>query len=198
MWGRLTYTLNNPTEARLVSRIANWPGVSSFECHRDNKPFKGEWLNKTKMRKLKDKGVENAFDCALEEYSVDLVLPPSLEDRPREQATKEILEQVEGDRKDRLKAHTERGFLGAKEVRKTPWWERPDHPDKSPQPLCHTTRKEKRQKYREHTQWMTMSFKKASQRLRAGCEATFPSGTTPPGFHKCLKHNRTIHPPRGP
>jgi REP element-mobilizing transposase RayT len=198
MWGRLTYTLNNPVEARLVPKIEHWPGVSSFECHRDSKPFTGKSLNKTKLEKLRDKGIENPFKCALEEYSVDLVVPPALEGKSGEDANQQILEHIESDRKGRLKAHTERGFAGAKDVLNTPWGERPENPDKSPQPLCHTTCKEKWQTYKEHHHRTTTFFKKASQRLRAGREATFPSGTIPPGFHRCLRQNRTVHPPRGP
>jgi hypothetical protein len=167
--------------------------VSSIECHRDNKPFEGQWFNKTNLEKLRRKGLDNPFKYALEEYSADLGLPPVLEDKSRQEANQEILEHIEGDWRDRLKAHTECGFVGDKEILKTPWWERPEHPDKSPQPLCHTTRKKKHQEYREHVQWLTISFKKASQKLRAGRESTFPSG-----FHKCLKNNRTVHPPRGP
>jgi hypothetical protein len=126
-----------------VPKIEHSPGVSSFECHRDSKPFKGEWLNETKLEKLRDTGIDNPVQCALEQYSIDLVAQSSMEGKSREDANQQILDQVEIDRKGRLKAHTERGFAGAKDVLNRPSWEQPEHPDKSPQPLCHTICKEK-------------------------------------------------------
>jgi hypothetical protein len=76
--------------------------------------------------------------------------------------------------------------------------DRPASPSFEPEPLCHASSKEARQQYREHLQQVTMSYKKATSKLRGGKEATFPPGTTPPGFHRTIKRSRTIQPPRGP
>jgi REP element-mobilizing transposase RayT len=199
-WEQFCYTLNNPVEAGLVPTAEHWDGVSSYRYHRDDKPFRGEWLNRTKLEELRLKGIDNPMKVALEEYTVDLVSPPSLEGVEASERADEIVERVESDRRGRLRADRRqlKDFKGMKAVRRTHWSDRPASPSFEPEPLCHASSKEARQQYREHLQQVTMSYKKATSKLRGGKEATFPPGTTPPGFHRTIKRSRTIQPPRGP
>jgi REP element-mobilizing transposase RayT len=180
---RLVYTVTNPVKAGLCRRVRDWPGIVLFA--RTSHPEKvyaasgeGSLAGQTRKRAARSqKDTPNGGGVC---YKGPLLIDP-LPHMPAESSCAQMVEERENElaRQRRSRGHQ---ILGAAKVLAVSWHSAPQHPKRSPRPICHATSSRLRAQFRQNIRHFTCLFQTASERLRRGAfGASFPEWSFPPG-----------------
>ena len=120
---KISYVLNNPVKDGLVCCPRDWPGVTSYGCHSDEKNFVGKWFDANKWHNLKRRKSVHSKEEALREYRVQLHVPTSLPGDTPTARVKKILTRIEEDRVKfrRNRSVKRRQTPGPEAVKRTSW-----------------------------------------------------------------------------
>lgn len=193
---KLQYVVMNPVKHGLVDHPSEWPGVTSWRCHRHLEPAVGRRVDPQAFhnyRRRKGWTDEEAHEAALEETEY--------------MATPGLLYDEEGDLLMSHEAHTWLADAidarctmlrqwrrragtptpGPAAVLRRSRHESPEAFEATPAPLCLTVDPDRRRRYREERRGITEIYQKAHRAWRNGDrEVCFPPGTHPPGYCRAL------------
>jgi putative transposase len=168
---KLVYALVNPVAARLVEKVADWPGL-----HTADLPFGSSRTFKRPTHFFRSGG--NLPETA----TLELVTPPALADLSDEECTaliKRAVEEREAELRESIRAAGKK-FLGRKRCLRISRTDRPSS-DEEPNQLSPTFAATDRARYEaalERRRAFLAEYRDAYQRWRAGDrEVEFPPGT---------------------
>jgi len=178
---RLRYILAHGVKEGLVSRCRDWPGLSSLTMMLDGQSREFRWYSWCdRWRHRSNMKPCSRFDrrCSKPESLELSQVPHPLfrEGRTRVPLLRRMIETIE---EVAAKVHTR--VLGRENVLAQRPQRRPDRPDRSPRPLCHTASVELFEEYRDRYRAFVSWFVQASQRWRSGdFSAVFPARSSRP------------------
>lgn len=177
---RLRYILSHGVKENLVSRVAEWPGLTCLRQLLDEEPRSYPWFNWTKRWRRRASGgaLASRFDPAIAEPEELRVVPlPIWADRPpaeRRTEIEKIVTSIET-------AHRGATVLGVVGVLSASRMSAPARPKRSPRPSCHTTERQLRRDYEERLRTFGQRYHAASAAWRSGdAAAVFPIGSFRP------------------
>lgn len=184
-WMRLCYLLAQGCKEGLVASPLDWPGASSTWSLTSGEPLMGEWVDRTALREAMDRGENVTEEDFVEGLELKLSPIPSLAHLSPESYRLRLLELVGDIEEETAARHAADGtrpagpkaVLGQNPIRRAKGGE------KRPRPWFHGLRKEVREAMRTALVYITVAYREAAERLKAGDRhARFPIHTFPPGL----------------
>jgi REP element-mobilizing transposase RayT len=178
---RLRYIIAHGVKEGLVATCSEWPGLSSIPFLLDPRPRRFRWFSWSDRWKHRSRGTACArFDerCASVETLSLTPLPAKVfqNARSRRRFLREAVAAIEKEA-----ARTFRRFLGRLGVLRQDPQSRPERPERSPRPACHTSSRVLREEYLERYRAFREAFRTASLRWRSGdLHVVFPPGAIRP------------------
>lgn len=193
---KLQYVVMNPVKHGMVEHPSEWPGLTSWRCHRHGASVVGKKLDTQafhKFRRRKGWTEQEAREAAMQEREFHATAAVLHDDDGQllfgADAHRWLADAV--DRRCAMLAEFRReggvGVSGPAAVRRRHPLDKPPHFEPTPAPLCLTTDPSRRIQYREHRRHITDTYQKAHRAWRNGDrEVQFPPGTHPPGYIRAL------------
>jgi len=196
----IAYTAANPTRHGLVADPTHWPGVGSYDCHQDDTPLVGHWLDHNRWHNLKRRQDPPPRQEAMVEYTHRLHVPEKLPGDSRKERRETMLAHIEQTRK---RFAREAGLDGRhrrpprSEFTQVDWRQRSAIEESwcDTHRVCAGRTAEAVADYLEKRREVDEAYDRAADAWKAGGEATFPVGTYPPGQARCVQKLEARAPP---
>lgn len=184
-WARMKYLLSQGCKEGLVASPLDWPGASSTWALVSGEPLIGAWVDRTALRRARERGEEVSEAAFTETLEVKLSPIPSLAHLSAEQYRQEmrvLVRQIEEETAARHRVEGTRP-VGAARVSAVDPHDRPAEIPRRPGPWCHAWDPEVRASMRRALTTIYAYYRAAAQELKAGNrQARFPVHTFPPGL----------------
>lgn len=171
---RIVYTLTNPAAADLVAGLHEWPGLCLGPGGQEEASFQ-RFRKPAYDRALRAAGGDVSAvrpEDFLEIVNVEIHLPEL--DRDRD-VRSEVQRAVQLRLDQLAEARAGKRVLGAQKVLAQKVWDAPEHPKRSPMPLCHASSLELWLAFRDAWRDFVRTFRQASAVFRAGVlDVPFP------------------------
>jgi putative transposase len=208
---RLGYMLANPQNARLVESIEDWPGLSSAPFLLRGKGERYVWFNRTAWH---EQGRPNNIAPFLSTMDLTHTILPQLESLNKEQLRQKIRRLIRNNTKHSCAAGNK--FVDYA-LEKTPDYvarrrlqnrvviptDRPLRSERSPQPLCHTTKPSLRMRYEQWFREFQSAYEQSASQYKLGfINVEFPPGSFAPSRYPAARHppdpdrKQLLHPTR--
>jgi len=200
MLDQIGYTAANPVRHGLVADPGDWPGVVSFENHRDEAPLEGRWLDHNRWHNLQRRQEPPPRCEAMVEYTLDLHVPDRFPGETREERRKTMLEHIE---RARRRFVEEAGLDGRRRRKPTSRFQRVEWRRRESinegwcdiRRACAGSEADAVAGYLDRRRRIDEAYREAAEAWRSGQEAAFPTGTYPPGQAQCVKDPHARAPP---
>ena len=183
---RLKYLLSQGCKEGMVASPLDWPGASSTWSLVSGEPFVGEWVDRTAFTRALERGEDVTEEDFTESLEVELSPVSSLAHLSPEDYRRVILEIVQEIEDETAAMHRLAGTspLGADWVlAQDPHYRPTKKPQKRPRPWFHTFSKEERRRMRDAMIIISVLYREAADRLKAGDRLVeFPLHTFPPAL----------------
>ena len=168
--GRVQYVLSHGCKEDLVSRPGDWPGVQCVAALTEGQPLIGYWYDRTAAYNAGRNGKQVDRCDFMEQYEVRLTALPiwsELSEEERRQRFREIVRDIEQETRER---HETDGTapLGVERILAQDPHDRPDHPKRSPAPMCHAVSRRVRGWFKRSYRSFVEAYRRASERFRLG------------------------------
>lgn len=184
-YARLKYLMSQGCKEGLVSSPLDWPGATSTWALVSGEPLLGEWVDRTALRRARDRGEEAEEQDFTEELELKLSPIRSLAHLSTGAYRREMRRLVREIEDETAARHRVDGTkpIGAQRVLQQDPHERPGSVEKSPRPWFHALDPEIRQAMRTALIYIHVQYRKAADELKAGRQgARFRAHTFPPGL----------------
>jgi REP element-mobilizing transposase RayT len=197
-WDRYSYTVLNAVSSGLVSNVAEWKGVCSYNYFKQQKPVVGKSLNLTKYNDATRHGRKVDKSKYIETFSFELAIPPQLLDKTEKQQQRFINELLKAGTNVYAQKREHKPALSMNKVMEQNCFDRPGKPKNRPRKkfmsFCHNRLKELLLMYKQFVR----SYQECVHRLLLHCEHVdhscgvitmdvrfyWPEGCYPPTNHK--------------
>ena len=189
---RLKYHLAQGCKEGLVASPLDWPGASSTEALVSGEmAVLGEWINRTKLSKARDRGERVSEEDFAEEVWVRLDPLPGLAHLSRDAYAKVVLGIVREIEEETAAMHRVDGTrpLGVAAILARDPCHEPAEVKSSPRPWFFALDPEMKEAMANALIWISVQYRKATELLkskdpaeRRNAMALFPPGTFPPGL----------------
>jgi hypothetical protein len=185
--GRLRYLLAHGCREGLVARLGDWPGAHCAQALTTGEPCAGVWFERHREWLARTRGEATSSD-AFVTHQLALAPLPCWRHLPPQEAQRRVADlivDIEGEAAARHRAEGGKPLGVAGVLRQDPH-DRPANSARSPAPLVHAASKRARREIRIVHHLFVAAFRKAAERLKAGCrDALFPDGCFPPPLPFC-------------
>ena len=171
---RMRYILSNSVKEGLVKHVRYWPGVHCYRHLVEGTKLHGIWIDRTAKYicpHLSERDLTTRYTLELSK----LPCHEQLSDLQYRAIIRELTNDALADCGVPTKP------VGQKRILAMDPHTKPEHPDKSPAPLCHSGCAEKKREFKEAFQEFVSAYKAAYQRvLKHSLRLEFPDGALPP------------------
>ena len=168
---RIVYTITNPVAANLVRSHSDWPGLVAWFGSVDGPII---------CMRFRDRDFRRATEAAKRlgdpaPRREDFTDRAELRFAPADGIERSAVRAGILRRERELEQKRNRPVLGVPAVLETDTFDAPDHPKRSPMPLCHAATRERWFQYRAHWRAFERAYREASAAFRTGhLAALFP------------------------
>ncbi len=180
---RIAYLVNNPTEDRLVDDWRDWPGVLLWTKTHQPETRRFRRLNESAYVTAKAHAEHVGKKVKQEDFFEEEVvtITPVDDGEGHLLDPKQIRCAVERRAQALRDQHRGKPCLGVARILRQDARDAPKHSDRSPRPLCHTTRRTLWDEFRERWRSLVSTYREISARFRQGeLRIRFPAFTFPP------------------
>lgn len=198
---KISYVVNNPVKDGLVVHPSAWPGVHSYECLEEGRPWEGEWFDAAHWHNISRRKGEQDPEQAWRTYAFSLHLPECLPGSDARERRERIVQKIETDcaamRRDRTlhrRPRSPKKWVGMD-------WRRTKKLSKekrsAPAPLAISTSPKKVREHLRMRRQLNAKYKLQLGRAWDGKKARYPIGTHPPACNRCIHDDGRLGPPSG-
>lgn len=191
--------LCNPVRARLVGAVEQWPGVSSLGMHRSGQRRRTvRHASRDQAEVMRWDGLTSALERSLHEVTLELSRPPFWDELDDQQVQARIAELVDAEQvrlRNEIEATGER-VVGPSRLLGEMYDRRPDAVHWRAYRRVISEDPEYEARYHAWYRQLRRRYRSAARKWRVEGEwGSYPAGTYPPGWLRCLPPSGTSGPP---